>query len=154
MLTFGLDMLRDISPSAQVKAAAARVQRLGRNQRKKKSSVIIVVISDDSYSLLLLTRIVGTAALLRRYSPSPHPLLRLLSHVPAHLPVANYNRPIIRFLPCEICQLYSIILLLSLSTCHSPVSVSGPAEHAEILTLRLNYPAQESRYLSSFVYSL
>jgi len=40
-------------------------------------------ISDDISSHSLPTRLVSVAALLRRYSPSPHPLLRLLSHVPA-----------------------------------------------------------------------
>jgi hypothetical protein len=37
----------------------------------------------DSYLSSLLTRFVSIAALIRRYSPSAHPLLRLLSHVPA-----------------------------------------------------------------------
>jgi hypothetical protein len=40
-------------------------------------------VSDYISSHPLLTRLVTIAALLRRYSPSPHPLLRLLSHVPA-----------------------------------------------------------------------
>jgi hypothetical protein len=40
-------------------------------------------VLDDISSHSLPTRLVRIAALLRRYSPSPHPLLRLLSHVPA-----------------------------------------------------------------------
>jgi hypothetical protein len=44
---------------------------------------ILQEVSDDISSNSLLTRLVSVAALLRRYSPSPHPLLRLLSHVPA-----------------------------------------------------------------------
>jgi hypothetical protein len=40
-------------------------------------------VSDDNFAISLPTRLVSVAALLRRYSPSPHPLLRLLSHVPA-----------------------------------------------------------------------
>lgn len=40
-------------------------------------------VSDDTFSILLQMRLVSVAALLRRYSPSPHPLRRLLSHVPA-----------------------------------------------------------------------
>jgi hypothetical protein len=40
-------------------------------------------VSDDNFALSLPTRLVSVAALLRRYSPSPHPLLRLLSHIPA-----------------------------------------------------------------------
>jgi hypothetical protein len=39
-------------------------------------------VSDDISSNSLPTRLVSVAALLRRYSPSPHPLLRLLSHIP------------------------------------------------------------------------
>ena len=38
---------------------------------------------------------------LRRYSPSPHPVLRLLSHVPD---LASSNQS---YLPCESCQLYT-----------------------------------------------
>ena len=37
----------------------------------------------DSYLSSILTRFVSIAALIRRYSPSAHLLLRLLSHVPA-----------------------------------------------------------------------
>jgi hypothetical protein len=57
---------------------------------KTKSNMrrIILVISDDTFAISLRTRLVSIAALLRRYSPSPHPLLRLLSHVPA-LPPSN-----------------------------------------------------------------
>ena len=44
--------------------------------------------SDDKCSHSLPTRVVSLAALLRRYSPSPYLLLRLLSHVPA-LPSSN-----------------------------------------------------------------
>jgi hypothetical protein len=40
-------------------------------------------VSDDNSSHSLPTRLVSVAALLRRYSPSPQPLLRLLSDVPA-----------------------------------------------------------------------
>jgi hypothetical protein len=40
-------------------------------------------VSDAFSSHSLPTRLVSVAALLRRYSPSPYPLLRLLSHVPA-----------------------------------------------------------------------
>lgn len=43
-------------------------------------------VSDDICSHLRLTRLVSIAALLRRYSPSPHPLLRLLTYVPALYP--------------------------------------------------------------------
>jgi hypothetical protein len=45
-------------------------------------AVILRVISAESLPLFLLTRLVHITALFRR-SPSPHPLLRLLSHVPA-----------------------------------------------------------------------
>jgi len=44
--------------------------------------VIRMVISAESKPPFLPTRLVTIAALLRRYSPSPHRLLRLLSHVP------------------------------------------------------------------------
>jgi len=54
-------------------------------------------ISDDISSYSFLTRLVSVAALLRCYSPSPHPLLRLLSHVPLSLLVTNYSLLIIRF---------------------------------------------------------
>ena len=52
-------------------------------------------------------RLVSVTALLRRYSPSLHPLLRWLSHVPA-LPSSGqsyyaYNS----VLPCARCQLYT-----------------------------------------------
>jgi hypothetical protein len=47
--------------------------------------------------------LVSVAALLRRYSPSPHPLLRLLSHVPA---LAYSNQ---LYLPCKSCQLYTTL---------------------------------------------
>ena len=40
-------------------------------------------VSDDNFAISLPTRLVSVAALLRRYLPSPHPLLRLLSHIPA-----------------------------------------------------------------------
>jgi hypothetical protein len=40
-------------------------------------------VSDDNSSRSLPTRLVSLAALLIYYSPSPHPLLRLPSHVPA-----------------------------------------------------------------------
>jgi hypothetical protein len=52
--------------------------------------VFNVVISAESLPPFLPTRLVTIAALLRRYSPSPHPLLRLLSHVPA-LPSINQS---------------------------------------------------------------
>ena len=45
-------------------------------------SRIHVEVSADSFAISLPMRLVSVAALLRRYSPSPHPLLRLLSHVP------------------------------------------------------------------------
>jgi len=38
-------------------------------------------VSDDISSNSLPIQLVNVAALLRRYSPSPHPLLRLLNHV-------------------------------------------------------------------------
>jgi hypothetical protein len=41
------------------------------------------VILDDTFSILLRTRLVSIAALLKRYSPLPYPLLKLLSHIPA-----------------------------------------------------------------------
>jgi hypothetical protein len=59
---------------------------------------ITLVISTELLPPFFLTRLVTIATLLRRYSPSPHPLLRLLSHVPARpLPLTNYNLLIIRF---------------------------------------------------------
>jgi hypothetical protein len=64
--------------------------------------LIMMVISDDTFAIPLRTRLVSIAALLRRYSPSPHPLLRLLSHVPA-LPPSNssllfsYMRKLVSF---------------------------------------------------------
>jgi hypothetical protein len=45
--------------------------------------LLTMEVSDDICSHSLPTRLVGVAALLMRYSPSPHPLLRLLSHVPS-----------------------------------------------------------------------
>jgi len=42
------------------------------------SREVIEEVSDDISSHSLPTRLVSVAALLRRYSPSPHPLLRLL----------------------------------------------------------------------------
>jgi hypothetical protein len=49
----------------------------------KPARDITLVISDDTFSFSLRIRLVSIAALLTRYSPSPYPLLRLLSHVPA-----------------------------------------------------------------------
>ena len=46
-------------------------------------TLIIRVISDDISLNSLLIGQVRVAALLRRYSPLPHPLLGLLSYVPA-----------------------------------------------------------------------
>jgi hypothetical protein len=43
---------------------------------------ILLRKSNDNFAISLPTRLVSVAALLRHYSPSPHPLLRLLSHVP------------------------------------------------------------------------
>jgi hypothetical protein len=40
-------------------------------------------VLDDISAYLLPTWLVNVAALLRRYSPSPYPLLRLLSYVSA-----------------------------------------------------------------------
>jgi hypothetical protein len=51
------------------------------------TGVFYVIIFQGSlrrgFQYSLLMRLVSVAALLKRYSPSPHPLLRLLSHVPA-----------------------------------------------------------------------
>jgi hypothetical protein len=56
-------------------------------------------------------RLVSIAALLRRYSLSPHPLLRLLSHVPA-LPSSDLSCfTYYLVLPCKSCQLYTTGLL-------------------------------------------
>jgi len=44
---------------------------------------LVLEVSDDIYSHSRLRRLVRVAALLRRYSASPQPLLRLHSHVPA-----------------------------------------------------------------------
>ena len=46
------------------------------------ASFLVLEVSEDICSHSLPTRLVSVAALLRRSSPSPHPLLRLLSHVP------------------------------------------------------------------------
>jgi hypothetical protein len=43
----------------------------------------LVEVSDDNFAISLPIRLVSVAALLRHYSPLPHPLLRLFSHVPA-----------------------------------------------------------------------
>jgi hypothetical protein len=43
----------------------------------------LMEVSDDNFAISLPTQLVSVAALLRRHSPSPYPLLRLLSHVPA-----------------------------------------------------------------------
>lgn len=58
---------------------------------------ILQEVSDDISSNSLPTRLVSVAALLRRYSPSPHPLLRLLGHVPA---LPSINQPWFRLLFC------------------------------------------------------
>jgi hypothetical protein len=71
-------------------------------------------ISDDISSHSLPTRLVSVAALLRRYSPSPHPLLRLLSHVPA---LASSNQS---YLPCKSCQLYTTMFKGSKSAPREP----------------------------------
>ena len=70
------------------------------------SREVIEEVSDDISSHSLPTRLVSVAALLRRYSPSPHPLLRLLSHVPSsdQSLFAYYS-----ILPCESCQLYTTV---------------------------------------------
>jgi hypothetical protein len=60
-----------------------------------------VEVSDEISSHWLPTRLVSIGALLRRYSPSPHSLLRLISHVPD---LAHYLA-----LPCESCQPYTTI---------------------------------------------
>ncbi len=49
-----------------------------RGLKKDRSGNLI-----KSKSPFILTRLVTVAALLSRYLPSPYPLLRLLSHVPA-----------------------------------------------------------------------
>lgn len=51
----------------------------------------IRVISEDIFWNSFRTRLVSIAALLRRYSPLLHLLLRLLGHVPALLSVTNYE---------------------------------------------------------------
>jgi hypothetical protein len=62
----------------------------------------IVVITDDNFTISLPSRLVTVAALLRCYSPSLHPQLRLLSHVPALASRANYTSLFIRFYSAEI----------------------------------------------------
>jgi hypothetical protein len=52
-------------------------------------------VSDDISSHSLRTRSVSVAALLKRYSPSPDYLLRLLSHIPA-LASSNQIIPAVR----------------------------------------------------------
>jgi hypothetical protein len=64
--------------------------------------LIISVITDDNFAISLPSRLVTVAALLRRYSPSLHPQLRLLSHVPALASRANYTSLFIRFYSAEI----------------------------------------------------
>jgi len=51
--------------------------------KRKRKYLTFKEVSDDNFTISLPTRLVSVAALLKRYSPSPHPLLRLLSHVPA-----------------------------------------------------------------------
>jgi len=69
--------------------------------RKTTSGTLFKEVSNDILSHSLPTRLVSVTAPLRRYSPSPHPLLRLLSHVSA---LASSNQS---YLVCESCQLYT-----------------------------------------------
>jgi hypothetical protein len=67
------------------------------------SSVIISEVLDDISSHWLPTRLVSIAALLGRYSPSPHSLLRLICHVPD---LAHYYR-LCRAKVVNLTRLYS-----------------------------------------------
>jgi len=60
------------------------------------------LISDDNFSNSHQIRLVNIAARLRRYSPSPHPLLRLLSHIPALLLVTNHILVTIRLCRAKV----------------------------------------------------
>jgi hypothetical protein len=53
--------------------------------------VTYVVASDDISLNLLLARSASVAALLRRFSHSPYPLLRLLSQFLISIPVTDYH---------------------------------------------------------------
>ena len=75
--------------AAQAQTAKIPGQRGGNNYSPKPEYGVIASmtqffkeVSDDISSHWLPTRLVSIAALLRRYSPSPHSLLRLISHVP------------------------------------------------------------------------
>jgi hypothetical protein len=57
---------------------------------KKQQDLLEVVdrknsaaISNDTFLILLRARLVSIAALLRRYLPSPHPLVKLVTYIPA-----------------------------------------------------------------------
>jgi len=61
-----------------------------------------MVISADIFTHSLPAQLVNFAALLRRYSLLPHPLLKLLSYVSALLLVTNCNLVIIRFCRAKV----------------------------------------------------
>jgi hypothetical protein len=73
-----------------------------------RRSLISLVISDDISTHSFRTRLVSVAALLRRYSPSPHPLLRLLGHIPALLPVTNHDLLTMLFCRANFVNLHNL----------------------------------------------
>jgi hypothetical protein len=68
-----------------------------------------MVTSTEPLPLFILTQLVAIEALLRRHLPSPHPLLRLLSNIPALLLMNNHDSLTYSVLPCESCQLYMTV---------------------------------------------
>jgi hypothetical protein len=76
-----------VAPSGGVCYGTIDMERLSFAERglnvKALSWEAFLEVSDDISSHSLLTRLISVAALLRRYSPLSHPLLRLLSHIPA-----------------------------------------------------------------------
>jgi hypothetical protein len=63
------------SPSAQVKAAATHAWRLKRKQRKKNLKPVYGGRGNHHFFLEASIRLVASLPLLRRWSPSAHPLL-------------------------------------------------------------------------------
>jgi len=92
-------ILRNADPRLRLKRQLLTSKQ--QNQRKKKLSLIYLVILDDNFAISCLTWLVSIAALVRHYSPSTHPLLRLLSHVFA---LGYYSA-----LLYESCRLYTTL---------------------------------------------
>jgi hypothetical protein len=88
-------------------------------------------VSDKIHSHSLLMRLVSIAALLRRYSPSPHPLLRLLSHVSALPRACTYDLSPLSTCTCNLTPSGRITLPLSrLLTCLENFDHTQPSNHS------------------------